>query len=96
MVLTPSGVDNSDDSADSMVEKGINFGGLEEAFCAKEGSYDVRDMLMIAFAFGAISITIVQIEVWWVVCGLVVGLLFLCAFERLKGCFSSKFDLNSK
>ena len=49
MALTPSEVDKSDDSADSMVEKGINFGGLEEAFCAKEGSYDVRDMLLFAF-----------------------------------------------
>jgi len=45
MALTPSGVDKSDDSADSMVEKGINFGGLEEAFCAKEVSYDVRDIV---------------------------------------------------
>jgi len=44
MALTPSGVDKREDRADSMVEKGTNFGGSVDAFWTKEGSYDVSDM----------------------------------------------------
>jgi hypothetical protein len=57
MALTPSRVDKRVDRADSIAEKGTNFGGSKDAFCSKEGSYDVRD---IRFLVPALCVKIVR------------------------------------